>query len=163
MNSETGFGEACAGRPRQHAPIRRLGDVAQDFEEGALAGSIATNDANDFARFDLEAYVFERPELLDLVALDNLAPLEHVNCLPRKVVSLARDDVAQRIVSPLTGSVAKQVPLRQIFYGDDCIRHGCAMRSHRMSAKLFSIFLNRRMQNPRKKAVTPILIAKPGA
>src|SRR6516165_616480 len=94
MKSRPDFEQACDASSNQNAPISRLGDAAEDFEERALAGSVATNDANDFARFDLEAYVFEGPELLDLIALNDLSAAEHVDCFSHKISGLTADDLA---------------------------------------------------------------------
>jgi hypothetical protein len=38
-----------------------LGDTGEDFEQGALSRSIATNDADDFAAFDYEGNVSQGP------------------------------------------------------------------------------------------------------
>src|SRR5262249_1484963 len=104
----------------------RLRDAAQDLEKRALSGAIAANDTNNLSLLDLEAHILERPELLYLVALNDLAPAEHVERLPRKVAGLAPYDVAQRrlVPPPFASSVAEQVALRQIFNGYDGIRHG---------------------------------------
>src|SRR5262245_44936180 len=151
--------------PNHNAPLGRLRDAAQDLEKCAFSGAVAANDTKNLTLLDLEAHILERPELLYLVALNDLTPAEQVDRLARKVAGLACNDVAQRmVVQPLfAGSVAEQVTLGQIFDGDDGIRHGDAIQAQIRSAKLFSIALNRRMPNQRKNAVTPMLIAKPGA
>ena len=75
-----------ATRPRSRTrPSCRLGDAAQDLEQRALAGTVAADDADDLALLDLEAHILERPELLDLVALNDLAPAQHVGGLARKI------------------------------------------------------------------------------
>ena len=80
----------------QHdAALRRLGDAAEDLEQRALAGTVAADDADDLAPLDLEAHILERPEFLDLVALNDLAPAQHVGGLARKILYAMRDDVAQ--------------------------------------------------------------------
>jgi hypothetical protein len=38
-------------------------DAAEDFEERALAGAVASDDADDFAALDVEGNVTEREEL----------------------------------------------------------------------------------------------------
>src|SRR5262249_50246661 len=161
MKSRPNLKQACDAPPQQNLSLGRLRDAAQDLEKRTLSGAIAANDANNLTLFDFEAHILERPELLYRVALNDLAPSEHVDCLARKVVGLAHNDVAQSmVVLPLfAGSVAEQVALRQIFNDDDGIRHSCAIQAQIRSAKLFSIVLNRRMPNHRKKAVTPILMA----
>ena len=45
-----------------HAALGRFGNPAEDFQEGAFAGAIATNDAQDFALLHLEGNVLERPK-----------------------------------------------------------------------------------------------------
>ena len=44
----------------------------------------------------LEAHVLERPELLDLVALNDLPSAEEISRLAREIARLAADHVAQR-------------------------------------------------------------------
>ena len=39
-----------------------FGDAAEDFEEGAFAGAVAADDADDFAGLDIEGEIFEGPE-----------------------------------------------------------------------------------------------------
>jgi len=48
---------------------RRLDDARQDLEQRALAGPVATDDADDLAVRDVERDVVERPELLDGLSL----------------------------------------------------------------------------------------------
>ena len=53
------------------------GDARQDFEQGALAGAVAADDAKDLALADLEADVAQGPQLAaDAVAVVGLADLE---------------------------------------------------------------------------------------
>src|SRR5215831_16402048 len=164
MKSRPNLKQACDAPPQHNLSLCRLRDAAQDLEKCALSGAVTANDTKNLTLLDLEAHILERPELLYLIALNDLAPAEHVDRLARKVAGLAPDDVAQRIVvpTPFASSVAEQVALRKIFNGDDGIGHGCAIKAQIRSAKLFSIILNRRMPNQTKKAVTPILMAKPG-
>ena len=51
------------------------------------------------AALDLEADVLQRPELLDLVALDELPAAQHVARRAREALNVARHDVAQRDVA----------------------------------------------------------------
>ena len=39
-----------------------IGDAAKHFQERALAGAVAPDDANDFPLLDLKAHVFQSPE-----------------------------------------------------------------------------------------------------
>src|SRR5262249_24080299 len=103
--------QACDAPPQHNLSLCRLRDAAQDLEKRALSGTVAANDTNNLTLLDLEAHILERPELLYLVALNDLAPAQHVDRLARKVAGLAPNDVAQRriAVHPLfAGSVAKQ-------------------------------------------------------
>ena len=68
------------------------------FRQRAFAGAVAADDAHHLALLDLEAHILERPELLDLVALHDLAAMDQVGRFTRKVASLAADHVAQRRV-----------------------------------------------------------------
>src|SRR5437867_1917583 len=112
--------EARDPTAQRHATLGRLGDAAQDFEQRALAGAVATDDADDFALLHLEAYILERPELLDLVALHDLPPADQVGGLARKASRLAYDGVAQRRMAiELCGLVADQVALGEVFNCDD--------------------------------------------
>ena len=98
-------------RPRsRHAACGGLGDAAENLEQRALAGSIASDDANHLALLHLEAYILQRPEFLDLVALNDLPAVEQIGCLAREIARLASDDVAQRRVAlALSGLVTNQV------------------------------------------------------
>ena len=91
------------------APCGRLGDAAQDLEQRALAGAVPTDDANDLAALDLETDVLERPEFLDLVALNDLAAAKRIDCLSREVPRFPGNHVAQRgITFALSRTVADQ-------------------------------------------------------
>jgi len=73
-------------------------DAAEDLEKRALASAVAADDAQYLTVFDLEADILERPELLDLVALND-PPADDVDCLARDVAGPSSDDVAQRSTS----------------------------------------------------------------
>ena len=75
-----------ATRPRStDASFGRLGDAAEDLQQRAFAGAVAPDDAENFALFDLEAHVLQRPEFLDLVALNNLPAADHVDSLAGEI------------------------------------------------------------------------------
>ena len=102
----------------------RLGDAAEDLQQRALARAVAADDADDLALLDLEGDVLQRPELLDLVALDDGAPAGHVPRLARQVAHASREHVAQRGVAfRLRGVVADEVALAEALDGDDDIGH----------------------------------------
>src|SRR5207245_2685884 len=42
---------------------RRLGDAAEDLQEGRFAGAVAADDAHDLPRLDLEGNVAQGPQL----------------------------------------------------------------------------------------------------
>ena len=74
LTVETGahFEEARNSAAQNRAPSGRLGDPAQDFQQGRFAGPISSDDAEYLAPLDLEAHISQSPEFLDLVALHNL-------------------------------------------------------------------------------------------
>src|SRR5262249_45445773 len=56
--------EEAANPAVDHSPsLGRLGDARKDFEERALAGAVAADDADHLAAFDLEGDVLEGPEV----------------------------------------------------------------------------------------------------
>ena len=83
---------------QQDAPFCRLGDAAQDLQQRALSGAVATDDTENLALFDLEAHIPKRPKFLDFIALHHLPTTNDIGRLARKIVDFASDDVAQRRV-----------------------------------------------------------------
>src|SRR5262249_13393550 len=99
-------------------------DAAKNLEKRALARSIASDDTDNLAFLHLEADIPQRPEFLDLVALDDLPAVEQIVRLAQKISRLSSDDVPQRrITLTLIGPVTDQIPLRQIFYRYGDIGH----------------------------------------
>src|SRR3984893_18899420 len=95
-----------------HAPRSRLRDAAQNFEYGALAGTVLADDANDLTALHVEAHVLERPEFLDLVALNDLPTMEGIDRLACEVACFAGDHVAERhIALALSAAMANEVAL----------------------------------------------------
>lgn len=45
-------------------PLRGGGDAGEDFQQSRLAGAVAAHNANDIAFFNLEADIFECPEIV---------------------------------------------------------------------------------------------------
>ena len=116
--------QAADAAAQPHPALGRLGDAAEDLEQRALAGAVAADDADDLALLDFEAHVLQRPKLLDLVALNDLLAAKEISRLAYEVARLACDDVTQRFISfALSGLMADQVALGQIFDGDDDIGH----------------------------------------
>ena len=97
-----------------------LGDAAEYFQQGALAGAVAADNAEDFPLLDLEAYVLERPEFFNVIALDDLSSAHEIDGLAGKVFSFAADDIAQRnIAFALNGSVADEKGFGKVFDADN--------------------------------------------
>ena len=68
MKAGADLEQACDTSPELHPPPGRLGDAAEDFEERALAGAVAADDAQYLPALDLEADILQGPELLDLIS-----------------------------------------------------------------------------------------------
>ena len=64
MKAGADFEQAGHAPVDAHPACGRFGDAAEDFEQRALAGAVAADDADDFAAFDFEGNILERPELL---------------------------------------------------------------------------------------------------
>ena len=91
--------QAADAAAQPHPPLGRLGDAAEDLEQRALAGSVAADDADDLALLDLEADILQRPEFLDLVALNDLSAVEEISRLAHEIARLAPNDVTQRRIT----------------------------------------------------------------
>jgi hypothetical protein len=65
------FEEATNASMNLRPSSGRLCDAREDFQEGSLAGAIATNEAEDFAFADFEGDVFQGPESLIFGAAEN--------------------------------------------------------------------------------------------
>ena len=84
------------------------------------------DNSQDLALLDLETDIVERPEFLDLVALNGLSSANNVDSFSGNVADLTPNHVAQsRIVrAALTaGLMAHQVFFGQVFDGNDCVGH----------------------------------------
>src|SRR5205823_3893062 len=88
-------------------------NATKDLEKSALTGAIASDDADDRALLDIEAYVLERPEFLHFVALNDLPPAHKIESLANEVAGFTSYHVTQRRV-PLTGPMTNQVTLGQL-------------------------------------------------
>src|SRR5450631_3960629 len=100
------------------SPPIGLGDATQDFEQGRFPGSVPPDNAEHLAALDLKAHVAQRPELLDLIALDDLPTAYEVETLASKIARLTGDDVTQRCIGlALARLMANEVALREIL---DC-------------------------------------------
>src|ERR1700731_3446410 len=126
---------------KRHPPSRRFGDAAQDLEQRAFACAVATDNAEDLASLDLEADILERPEFLDLVALNDLSAANNVDSFTGNVADLTPDDVAQsRIVRAALAArlMAHQVFFGQVFDGNDCVGHRyCGSRAFKSDRQSF--------------------------
>jgi hypothetical protein len=63
MESRGNFDERADRSVHLHEAGRRLHDPVQDLERRGLAGAISADDAEDFARLDLERKIPDRPEV----------------------------------------------------------------------------------------------------
>src|SRR5690606_788138 len=103
------------------------------------AGTVAADDTDDFAPSDLEIHVLECPELLDLIAVHELATTHHIAGRAGEVPRGARDHIAQRDVALALRLVADQIALPQTLGANDDIRHQIR------SANVFSVLRKWRM------------------
>src|ERR1700693_2439552 len=53
--------QACNTSAERDPPLRRLGDAGENLQKRALAGTVAADDAQYLAAFDLEADILEGP------------------------------------------------------------------------------------------------------
>src|SRR5215469_5971504 len=98
MKSSTDLKQARYPSPKRDAARSGLSDSAKDLEERALARSIATDDPKDLPLPDVETHIFQRPEFLDLIALDDLTAVDEICSLTGGIPKLARDNVAKGAV-----------------------------------------------------------------
>src|SRR5262249_22869205 len=101
MKPGTDFKEACHTPLDVHFALSRLGYPAENFQKCRFTGPIWPNDAKNFALLDLEIYIFQRPEFLNLVTLDDLASAKEVGTLTHKRANSARDHISQSYILPL--------------------------------------------------------------
>ena len=94
-------------------------DAAEDLQQRALAGAVATNDAKNFALLDLETHVLKRPEFFDLVALNNLSAATTSTAFRARSLPLLQ----LRVASCFPASIAVGLVALSIFYGNDWIEH----------------------------------------
>jgi hypothetical protein len=114
----TGFHSELTGRENIYlngailgmtrAEIKRKFDAIVAFAEVEKFLDTPADDSQYLAALYLEVDILERPELLDLVALNDLSPAGDVNRLPQDVADLAPDDVAHRRVG--TAALGGQSP-----------------------------------------------------
>ena len=163
---ESGANFKQAGNPaaQPHAPAIGLRDAAQDLQQGRLARPVTTDNAQHFAALDLKAHITQGPELLDFIALHDLPAADEVGRLAREIAGLAGDDLAEhRVAFTLREPVAHPIALGKALGGDGNVGHGVDGRCGQIrSAKVFSVFLNRRMPSHRNKLLTPRLSQRPG-
>ena len=62
MEASADFQETGDPAGQLDTPAGGVGDAGEDFEQGALAGAVAPDDADDFTLLDFEGDVFERPD-----------------------------------------------------------------------------------------------------
>ena len=128
MKAGADFQKAGDASENPHAPARWLGNPAEDFEQGALAGAVAPDNAEHLAPADVEADILERPIFLDLVARHELSALQQVEGLAREGARPAADRIAQRgIALARRRPMADQIALGQILGGDDDFGHAASL------------------------------------
>src|ERR1700730_3735770 len=140
MKSGTNLEQAGHTASKCHPPSRRFGYAAQNLEQRAFARAVAADNYQDLRLLDLETDILERPEFLDLVALNHLSSANDVDGFTGSVADLAPDDIAQsRILRGVsaTGLMAHEVFFGQVFDGNDCVGHrycgSSAFKSDRQS------------------------------
>ncbi|CAA9406152.1 MAG: hypothetical protein AVDCRST_MAG64-1988 [uncultured Phycisphaerae bacterium] len=105
--------------PAEHRPaLARLGDAAEDFQQRALAGAVAPDEADHLAAVHLERGVLQRPERLGALAGVAGAGLE----LPHHAPAEPRQRVAERRV--LVELLPQEVRLAEAVDVDDRSSHG---------------------------------------
>ena len=77
------------------ASRRGLKYLRDQLERGRLARPVLTDDSHCFARVDAEVDVTQSPELLDVVALNDLTTTREIDRLAGKISRFAGKDLAQ--------------------------------------------------------------------
>jgi hypothetical protein len=95
MKSGANLEQAGHTASKCHPPSRRFGDAAQDLEQRAFARAVAADNSQDLALLDLETDILERPEFLDLVALNGLSSANNVDSFTGNVADLTPNYVAE--------------------------------------------------------------------
>jgi hypothetical protein len=117
--------------------LSRFGDAAQYLQQGALAGAVPTNDANDIALFYLKGNVFECPELLSSrsanIRVARLRMEELLRPAPGRTKGIF-EAVPQGI--PSVALVTDEVSLGQVFDGYDGVGHPRDMRLEMRDGRL---------------------------
>ena len=89
MKAGADFQQAGDAAVYRYTAAGGLGNAAEDLEQGRFAGTVAADDADAVAGLNLEVNVLQRPEFLDLVALDDLPTGEPVAGLAGEVFDIA--------------------------------------------------------------------------
>ena len=113
--------------PNQDPPLGWVCDAAQDLEKRALADSVAPNDPQHLAALDLEADIFQGPELFHLITKDDLSAADTISRIAYKIADVVADHIAQRsmmLVALVTPLVSHQVAFGQILDDDGGVGHG---------------------------------------
>ena len=104
----------------------------EDLQQRRFARAVAADDAHHLAALDLERHVLERPELLDLVAGDELAAAHHVarRCA-KPFACRARSHRAAPCSARCCASWPMKIFLAEAFGANDDVAHGCALTPDR--------------------------------
>src|SRR5438477_7660161 len=117
--------QACNTAAHDCAPPIRLGDAAQNLEQCRFSRAVPPDNAEHLAALDLKAHAAQGPELLDLIALDDLPTANKIEPLASEIARRARYDVTQRRVGlALARLMANEVALREIFDCNGDVGHG---------------------------------------
>jgi len=125
LGVEAGAHLQQAGHPAldRHPPGARLGDAAQDLEQRTLARAVAPDNAHGFPAPDLEAHVLDRPDLFQVVALDDRLAAQQVGRGAPEGARIVHQSIAQGRVAAFLRLVADGVFFAQVFGLDDDVSH----------------------------------------
>src|SRR5215471_10435112 len=116
--------QACNASAHNCTPPIGLGDAAQDLEQCRVSRAVPPDNAEHLAALDLKGHIVQGPELLDLIALDDLPTANEIEALASEISRLARDDVAQHGIGlALARPMANEVALREVLNCDGDVGH----------------------------------------
>src|SRR5262249_40336068 len=157
MKAGADLEQTCDAADDSDAPLARLGDARQDFQEGRFAGAVAANDAEHLATLNFKANVLQRPEFLGRLAAYNGAAARRTDRPFPHIARHPRSNVTQGCIALALDLVTDDVFLAEPFGADDDIA------GHQIkSAKVRSVRRKWAMPIHRNSTTTPRLKRKPG-
>src|SRR5438445_8032152 len=105
MKAGTDFEETCHSAADMNPASSRLGNAANDFQEGRLAGTIASDDTDHFTGANPEVNVLQGPEFGGFVAVLSARPKQ-------------RKRRTQRILHGMTEPIPARAKADHIFLGE---------------------------------------------